>query len=103
MRDTRVINNDVEAGIVTLMHYDDADDSMTIEDIQNVEPLVEQNKALYNDSPGNWKGNMHRVASIPMTVYNQLVQSGCARDKKCMKRWLNDSDNRVFRTRDGRV
>ena len=101
--DSRVLDTDVEAGIVTMFHYDDADDSMTIEEIQDVEPLAELNKARLNASERGWKGDLHMVASIGIIEYQKLLTSGCTKSQRCMKRWLNDRDNRVFRTKEGRV
>jgi len=46
---------------------------------------------------------MARVASIPLNVYYDLKRRGIADDPKAMKKWLNDPDNRVFRTREGTV
>jgi hypothetical protein len=52
---------------------------------------------------GSWKGDMHHVATIPMSIYAELVQKGITRDPARMKQWLNDRDNRVFRIKDGTV
>jgi hypothetical protein len=46
---------------------------------------------------------MHKVASIPMNVYFDLKEKGILDDPAALKRWLNDSDNRFFRTKAGRV
>ena len=46
---------------------------------------------------------MSRVASIPLTVYYDLKQKGILDDQAAMKKWLNDPDNELFRTRKGKV
>jgi hypothetical protein len=46
---------------------------------------------------------MDRVASIPMGVYMELDAKGIARDEKAFARWLDDPDQRAFRTRPGRL
>jgi hypothetical protein len=46
---------------------------------------------------------MHKVGSIPMSIYHELQKQGILQDEKRLKKWLNDPDNRVFRTRPGRV
>jgi hypothetical protein len=46
---------------------------------------------------------MSRVASIPLTVYYDLKQKGILDDQTAMKKWLNDPDNELFRTRKGKV
>lgn len=76
-----------------------------VETLQDVTDLADQNKALLamTDERANWKGDMHRVASIPMAVYMDLQKRGIVDDTRAFKRWLNDPDNRVFRTRPGTV
>jgi len=46
---------------------------------------------------------MAKVASIPMNIYFDLKQRGILNDQKKMKQWLNDPDNKYFRTRPGLV
>jgi len=43
------------------------------------------------------------VASIPLNLYYDLKRQGIVDDPARFKKWLNDSDNRFFRTRGGRV
>jgi len=50
----------------------------------------------------------NKIASIPFTVIDELNKQGIMRgfhivDQKRMKAWLNERDNRVFRTRTGVV
>ena len=50
----------------------------------------------------------NKIASIPMTVIDRLNQKGIMRgfhvlDQKKFKEWLNDPDNRFFRTKQGRI
>ena len=72
---------------------------------QDVEPLIEQNKRLYNavDEKARWGDGFVRVAHIPEVVYADLQTKGILNDPAAFKRWLNDADNRVFRVRPGRV
>lgn len=85
-------------------HWDAATQSFTIETVHDHEDIVEANKLLHNQSTGaNWKGGMHRVASIPMAVWYDLKKRGILQDKEKMSQWLNDPENRFFRTREGRV
>jgi hypothetical protein len=55
------------------------------------------------DERAGWKGEFHRVASIPMSLYVQLRAEGKLDDQEYMKRWLNSSENQFFRTRPGKV
>jgi hypothetical protein len=41
------------------------------------------------------------VASIPLSVYYELKRQGIADDPKALRKWLNQSENQAFRTREG--
>lgn len=99
----RFFDYDPLTGEVEWFHYDDATDQMTVQTEQTVDPLVDQNKRLQNDTPSNWKGDMHRVASIPLNLFWELKKQGVVDDPKRLKAWLNDPNNRYFRTRTGKV
>jgi hypothetical protein len=43
------------------------------------------------------------VATLPLSVYYQLKREGIADDPKRLAKWMNDPDNRAFRTRGGRL
>lgn len=103
MSDSRILDIDPLTGAIERFHYDDMDDTFTIERVEDVSPLIEMNKYASNETPGNWRGGVHRVASIPASVVQDLRQRGILQDPERLRAWLNDSDNRVFRTRPGRV
>lgn len=86
-------------------YYDEDTDRFTIQTQQDVTDLVESNKAEFNAAPehGRFRGDMHKVASIPLNVYFDLKAKGILDDEKKLRAWLNDPDNRFFRTRPGRV
>lgn len=88
-----------------LFHWNDADESFHIETLQDATEIAESNKHQYNqvDERAGWKGDMNKVASIPMNIYMDLEARGITRDEKRFKAWLNAPENRVFRTRPGRV
>lgn len=72
-----------------------------------VTQTLEQNAAARNAASSGWKGDYHRIASVPMQLLydenlglNKAVQQG---DDAYLKRWLNDSDNAAWRTKEGRV
>jgi hypothetical protein len=46
-------------------------------------------------------GEHAKVASIPLSVYYELKRQGIADDPKALRKWLNQSENRAFRTREG--
>jgi hypothetical protein len=97
-----VLEHVPETGTTRYFHYDDTDDSFTIETVQDVGELVEDNKAQFNEYTSlDRMGEGRRVASIPMNVYWDLKQRGIVDDPAAFKRWLNDPDNRFFRTSPG--
>ena len=96
----RIFNHDDFTGITSYWLYDEGTDTATIKASQNVEPLLELNKIDFNEAPTGW-GDGRRVASIPLNVYWDLKQKGIVGDQKALRRWLNDPDNRLFRTRPG--
>tara|TARA_R110000772_G_scaffold51719_1_gene118698 strand:- start:664 stop:984 length:321 start_codon:yes stop_codon:yes gene_type:complete len=100
----RLVSENAEIGQKQYWHDHD-DGSVTIETVQKVDNVAEANKEVYNqvDAKANWKGDMHRVASIPMAIFYDLQRKGILNDPAAMKKWLNNPDNRVFRTRPGQV
>jgi hypothetical protein len=90
----------------------DGDGGIIIETRQDISDILEQNKKEYNsfDEKARWSDEIfgNKVASIPMTVIDDLNAKGIMRgfavlDEKRFKAWLNERDNRVFRTRTGVV
>jgi hypothetical protein len=90
----------------------DGDGGIIIETKQDISAILEQNKKEYNsyDERARWSDNLfgNKIASIPMTVIDELNKQGIMRgfavlDEKRFKAWLNERDNRVFRTRTGVV
>ena len=106
----RVLSRDPEKGLTEYFHYDPEHDRVTIETVQDVTGFVEQNKALLAQSSRHDSyGDVERIASIPDVVLMELSKQGILSpggailDRKRLKRWLNDPDNRLFRTREGKV
>lgn len=98
----KIFNLDPLSGIKSVWHYDDTTDTAFIEKRQDVTAIVEANKAEMNQDHGRY-GEWSKVASIPLSVFYDLKQKGIVDDPVAMKKWLNDSENKFFRTRPGRV
>ena len=98
----RVISEDALTGITTSMVYDADADEAVITKEQDVTAIIEANKAEFNESPQRW-GEWTRVGSIPLSVYYDLERKGILSDQKALAKWLNDPDNRAFRTRPGTI
>lgn len=92
--------------------HSDGDGGIVIETKQDISDILEQNKKEYNsyDERAKWSDHLfgNKVASIPLTVIDDLNAKGIMRgfavlDEKRFRAWLNERDNRVFRTRTGVV
>jgi len=111
--DKRLFDYNPTFGITRWSYYDPEKDLFHIEAVQDVAPVMEQNKALFNsvDENARWHDGLHKVATIPLHILEDLIQKGVlvpGRDgdgegNKRFKAWLNDRDNRFFRVRPGRV
>lgn len=77
---------------------------------QDVEPILEANKAQYNNAESGWRGDIHHVARIPavfvqmfMNEFNctfQQLMSDPDIQKKIVAK-LNSNDHRFLRTKPG--
>lgn len=101
--DWTLFDYDVKSGRqVWVLHNDDG--STTFRTDYPVQPTIDINTAQRNMSQSGWKGDYHHVASVPANVfYDQLATASMEDDKKYLSKWLNDSDNRAWRTKDGTV
>ena len=73
---------------------------------QDVEPVLRENAAQRRDAPKhqfNNKSGLTKVASIPNVVMIGLRQRGILADPVRFKKWLNDPENEVFKTRGGKI
>ena len=87
------------------LHYEENNDRLIIHRAQDVEPIINVNKDKANWSPTTWGHDMHHVASIPLIVIEQYKKKGIdlLKDKAELRKFLNNSDNKFFRTKLGVV
>lgn len=90
-------------------YYDETEDKLHIERVQDVQPILDQNKRAFNDA-GSFKSEVfNKKASIPVVVLLQWLQKkGITYQEfmgndKVLKRFLNDPDNKFCLTRPGKV
>mgnify|MGYP003111220019 CR=1 FL=1 len=95
----RLFSSDPSTGITKYWHVTGSGEYV-VETQQDVSAIANANKRQYDDTPSK-HGDMNKVASIPLSVYYQLKREGIADDPSALKKWLNDGDNKVFRTRAG--
>lgn len=88
------------------------DNGLVIETKQDITDIIDDNynQRKYTDKRTRWGDDLfdNKIASIPMTVFDELNKKGIMRgfhviDQNGFKRFLNDPDNVVFRTREGKV
>jgi hypothetical protein len=113
MEQRRLFDYNPVFGITRYSYYDPDKDELHIETVQDVEPLLELNKAQFNstDEHARYADGMNKVATIPLHILEDLIQKGIlvpgkhgdGNGNKRFKAWLNDRDNRLFRTRPGRL
>jgi hypothetical protein len=106
--DRRFFDHDEFSGLTEW--FIGTDEGFIIETTQDVEPLIEANKRLWNNTEKHTKyGEWTRIASTPFVILMELNKKGILRmdgsilDDKKYRDWLNDHENRHFRTRAGRV
>jgi hypothetical protein len=100
----RLISKDPEFGISQYYVSDPMEGKFRFETVQDCTPILEGAKAQYNstDERAKW-GEWAKVATIPLSIFHNLKRTGVADDKRKFSRWINDPDNRLFRTRPGKV
>lgn len=98
----RIVDSDPVTGMTTKF-YVDADGKFHVWDEQEVDPIVTLANEEYKETGRSRFGDFAKVASIPLAIWSKLEKAGITRDDKTLKKWLNDPDNRAFRTRPGRI
>ncbi len=101
--DWALVDADLKLGR-TVWARSNPDGSTTYRTDYVVENLINQNTTQRNLAQKGWAGDYHHVASIPLNiVHDQLAEAQTQGDDKYLSRWLNDSDNRAWRTKSGNV
>ena len=104
----RLFDRDDFQGITEIFHWDEATKTARIETLQDVEPILDQNKALANDDDFTKKGiknEFWKYANIPVVVQLKWLQKyGPENDpmkkgnEKLLFRLLNDPEWRYLKT-----
>lgn len=96
-------------GFETRYFYNEADGKIHVQRLQDVETNFDTNKAEYNshgDHARFAQGHNHKMASIPMAVYEKWLKEGfdvLGDDDQELRRRLNDPANRHLRTKPGKL
>lgn len=109
METPRLLDDDPLTGLKQYYHFDPDTRGFVLETQQDVEGIIELNKAVANDQAEGWKGELHHVAHFPLIILMRLAQQGILGfggeviDQKRYKAWLNAPENHHFRVKRGRV
>lgn len=94
----------------TKTEYHKEDGKLVINEVQDVEPVLEANKraqANRCDYRPHAKGEMHKVASVPLVIVQKWLNEGIDVFNKDhwpkVKAKLNDPEYRFLRTTPGRI
>lgn len=106
-----LLSYDPAAQIATYHHYDDSTKITSIERVQNIEPILERNKALANTEheKKGIKNSWWHAGIIPLTVIEEWLKEGVdafSEDpwhRKKVKQKLNSPDYRYLRTGRGKL
>lgn len=88
----------------TDMHFDDVDDKITFNTVQDAQPIIEENKRKFNNygdklSLGK-RGEWHHTASIPTNIWELWMQEtngAIAKDSKLLAAYINNPDHKYFK------
>ena len=101
---------DSDGSVVSHVSYDDMTDTTIIRHVQDVNPILENNKRLQGENPFFKSRSAKRIASIPNNVtYKWMQEDGIywpslpKHEKRIyLKRKLNSNEYRYLRTSEGR-
>lgn len=101
--DWMLYSSDLKAGKHTWRRVND-DGSVTYRTDTVVDGVADRNTAQRNLSQKGWAGDWHMIASVPTAIlWDQLMPASLQGDDKYISKWLNNSDNRAWRVKDGTV
>ncbi len=95
--------------MVSVHHYNDADESMTIETVQDVSAILEANKKDMNSGHDGYSPtrDLQHVATIPSSVVEQFYRQGIDLTNNdhwpLIKAMLDDPSYSHFRTHKGKL
>ena len=88
----------VKSGFVSELITED--DKTVAKSTQNIDDTLAYVRHLAEQPVGK---DMRHVAEVPQVIWEKAVQEGWSKDKDAWKKWLNDPDNKVFRTWQGKI
>jgi hypothetical protein len=101
----RLFSHNAALGITTYAHVDHDSDKIVLQKVVDEEGLLENTQRSRNSytSLDRMGDGFQHVAEVPMHIYSQWLADGRDKDEAFVRRWLNDPENRRYRTRLMRV
>ncbi|MDX1300086.1 MAG: hypothetical protein R3260_17860 [Pseudomonas sp.] len=99
---------DVDGDVITTSKLDSEGSRMIIKKEQEVGGHFDANAKERNENATGWKGDMHKVASIPVVVFEEMCKvAGCnlmkPENRDMLIAMLNNRDYLKLRTKEGRL
>lgn len=108
---SKVLSYDPITDTTEVFHHDPNTNEMWVESRQGsarrrgaLDSIADVTKEMYANHDGERftdEGPGTLVAKIPMVFFEQHPE--LMHDNKALKKWLNNPDNKLFRTRPGRI
>ena len=99
---------DINGDMIETHHYDADTGRSIIETTQDVEPYLKQIEDEKKETVSGWKGDLHKVATIPLVLIEQWNQElKCnvlaKENRHLLMLKINDRNYQKLRTKEGRV
>ena len=91
-----------ESGVQTAIHTENGDGTFSITKQQDVQPTLDYTKYL-REQPVNRKADDRHVAEIPPVIAAQLLRDGILQDSNRLLKWLDNPENKYFKTWEGHL
>lgn len=99
---------DVNGDIIETTHYDEMTGGLVVKKTQDTQAYLDQNQRERSMQTSGWKGDLHKVASIPVVLIEEWCKKhNCnileKQNRHLLMLEINSRDNRKLRTKEGRV
>jgi hypothetical protein len=101
--DWELIGHNPHSGVSTWRM--DVGDGYVFKTLSDPSKILAENAGLRNAAGSGWKGDYHLIGKVPLNLLHdgQIREAAKDGDDEYVKRWLSDSDNSGWRTKDGRL
>lgn len=92
---------DAKQNHITYRHEDpEQPDKLILEEVDDLEPIIQEAKRLSELEPGK---EFRHAAVVPATILRKASREGWLNDPAAWRKWMNDPDNKIFRTWPGDI